>query len=467
MTLPTGITATKVTGGISLQWTEGVSPYPFYEIWVSVNSGAYSLVTRIAKNIRTYIHTIDNTQTLLYKIRGITPSEFSKNAKGKWDYTNYTIDPMTEQDGSKLHVEYVRGNIVFASRTGYLKWSTDLGYSYREEAFADTDIITFAYIFSNGNVLFATNKNELWFSKDGLVTITQKYLKNADGSNFVYHTPINSLYPGIYFNPLAYQEPTSQNGLEMLVFGNYAMYIMPQMNGAQPSMIYYTIDKGETIKVAYRFGPNTWSNAWDNGTAGGGASGNQLGDLTNPISIVHIHHISLDTYTNEWWCSCGEGGTLLKGIYNATTDSWTWTRIINEAGKFYRSGGMFFDATNYYFFSDETAEQGDLWTGVWKGLKTDLLDYTKFSRIHATGEPLAPSTVVGNKIFAGHFNNGMHMTVSLDGGATWNTYQNIPSGSGFFTMMKQLNSKGEMLVTPYNWWTETPYGKQSFLIKFK
>lgn len=468
-TLPTNLQATNITSGVTITWTEGATPYPFYEIDVSQNGGAYTLVTTIRKNIGSYTHVTDHTQTNYYKIRGIAPNPnvYSKNSKSSWNYTNYTIQPCTEPSGAALHVEYVRGNMIFASKTGYIMFSYDLGDTYIEVAFADSNIITFSYIFSNGNVLFATNKNELWFSSNGLVTLTQKYLKNANGTNFVYHTPVNPLYPGIYFNPLCYLEPTYQNGVEMLVFGNYSMYIMPQMHGAVPSLIYYTIDKGETLKVAYRFGANTWSNSYDDGTAAGGASGNQLGDLSNPVRIVHIHHIEKDPYTNDWWCSCGEGGTLLKGAYNMTGDSWTWTRILNEPTMFYRCGGMYFDATNYYFFSDETADNGDLWTGVWKGLRTKLTDYTGFTRIHATGVPLAPSTVIGGKIFAGHFNTGLEMTVSLDSGSTWNTYTSIPAGNGFFTMMKQLDSQGKMLVTPYNWWTETPYGKQSFLIKFK
>jgi len=398
----------------------------------------------------------------------------SFGVRAKVDYGSYTIETLLEPDGTSIHVQFQRDAMGFASKTDTIMWSTDNFYTFNKVAFDDADSITYSYIFSNGNVLFATIKNELWLGKNGLATVTQKYLQNNDGSPFIFHTPVNAKYPGIYFNTLVYNEPTYQDGVEMLVFCNYSMYSMAQQNGAVPPIVYETVDYGETVKVAYEFGKIPTGSGWyhqrDDGTATGGVTGTPLGNDTNSLYVAHNHYVTFDKYTNEWFISTGETGIMVKGTYNAITESWTWNQMLNVQNYMYRSAGMIVTPTHYYILSDNTLDVNYL--GVWKFLKSELDDYTKGVQVYDIEEPLAPAIIYGNTTIAAHFNNGMHATVSLDSGVTWNTYNNLPlnipsSSTNVLRIIGYPNSDGDFVVTPYNWSTELPYKKLSYLIKFK
>lgn len=472
ITTPTDVKYWNIIGGRHVTWTRGASPADRYEIYLSKDGGAYNLVGISDYGASEYDDTSVGGTINSYIVRGINALTFSDYIRSKNDYDDYTIEPMVYSDGSEMHIEFQRGNIVFASKTGYLMWSTDKGYNFSEYAFTDAKIITFSYIFGNGNVLFATNKNELWLGKNGLTSITQKYLLNADGTPFVFHTPVNPLYPGIYFNFLCINRPMYQGGNEMLVWNNYVMYDMPQMNGATPSIVYYTKDQGETIKICYRFGYSGAADGTDDGTASGGLTGNPLGDLTNPVTCRHIHFVEYDVYENKWFIWTGEGGTFLTGTYNAETDTWNWTVAMTSPGKMYRCCGLISTPTHYIIPSDNVSDPA--YKGVWKFLKSELTDYTKGVQIHASNMDMAPVMQYGNTIICGTFNLGMEAEVSKDGGETWTRYSDLPlnpvGGTGGYNILRIIgfpNSESYFLVTPYNWYTEVPYEKQSYLIKFK
>jgi peptidoglycan/xylan/chitin deacetylase (PgdA/CDA1 family) len=82
MTIPTNPQCTQITGAIQVTWVEGANPADQYQVWKSVNSGTYSLLTTILSGIQLYNDTAATNlgDLIKYKIRGkngLTVSNFS------------------------------------------------------------------------------------------------------------------------------------------------------------------------------------------------------------------------------------------------------------------------------------------------------------------------------------------------------------------------------------------------------
>lgn len=181
-------------------------------------------------------------------------------------------------------IRYQRDDIKFASLRDSLYVSLDNGitWSYRYQ-FNDAERICMAYIYPNHEIVFATNRNEVYYSHDSLQTVTQSDVDSASGSSFVFHTPANSLYPGSYFKTLNDIEDATIGGLPYLVFGNYGNYY----DGANPTILWYSADTGKTIVAGFEFGQNPAYT--DNGTPVPGTGGTLLGDPTETELVRHIH----------------------------------------------------------------------------------------------------------------------------------------------------------------------------------
>jgi len=367
-----------------------------------------------------------------------------------------------------------RGDIVVASKTDYLMFSDDDGTSYADISFADADLVCMCNIFDNGNILIGTKKNELWFSSDNLQTITQKYLKDTDGNNYVFHTPVNSDYPGIYFNRLMIDKPMYINDQEIFVFGNYIYTgLVLDCNGASPVLIYYSADKGETLKVAYKFGYGAGSYR-DNGTATGSYDdGNLLGDPGNPIFTLHVHGVVFDSSTNEFYCYTGDPNIdcWMKGEYDFETDIWTWERILDSPGYFYRAGGVLFTSAKVFIASDSYTEL-PAYEGVWGALKENLLTYTDFTQVISINRNTFPM-ISTNKIFVvGHWNNDNGITFTVDGGVTWNNLDKIPEiteNGAYVTpvVFSGIYDDDTIIVMPWDYIREHYKDKESYKIKLR
>jgi hypothetical protein len=101
-----------------------------------------------------------------------------------------------------------------------------------------------ARILSNGNIVLFCG-NEIFYSNNNLESISHCTVLNKDGSAYLLHTPVNSAYPGSYFNFMG--GFVEDEGVCLL--GNYANTSI----GASPVNLYYSLD-GITWKVCYTFG---------------------------------------------------------------------------------------------------------------------------------------------------------------------------------------------------------------------
>jgi len=141
-------------------------------------------------------------------------------------------------------------NKAFGYSDGEIFLSEDCGRTWPHRTpFADARNIVFSCILKNGNVLFSALAR-LYLSTDNLKTFKQITVKNADGSDYLPHTPQKAELPGWYFHSLTGVMTWDVKGREMLVWGNYCNVI----GGATPVNIYYSTDQGRTVKIAYSFG---------------------------------------------------------------------------------------------------------------------------------------------------------------------------------------------------------------------
>ena len=115
---------------------------------------------------------------------------------GETDHFYYRLAP------AGPYVDSQRGNRAFGFSEAKVFLSEDSCQSWaHSHYFPDAENITFSCLTKNGNVLFAT-RERLFLSADKLASIVEVIVKNADGSDYLPHTPKNPDQPGWYFHAL-------------------------------------------------------------------------------------------------------------------------------------------------------------------------------------------------------------------------------------------------------------------------
>lgn len=251
------------------------------------------------------------------------------------------------------YIDSQRGSKAFGFSDNRIFFSEDNSHTWPYYSdFADAKNITFSHIFKNGNILFAT-RNKLFLSTDNLRSYKEIILKDKNGKDYLPHTPQNPEFPGWYFNCLTGINSWQIGGKEILVWGNYGNV----MGGATPSNIYYSVDNGQTVKIAYAFGQSLYHR--DNG-ARGGNTGTLLGDPDNPVFCRHIHSVAYNPAENAFYACTGDRDRdegfechWLRGTYDSVRDKWNWNVIISEKlNSRYKAGGINFVDGKLYWISD-------------------------------------------------------------------------------------------------------------------
>lgn len=369
---------------------------------------------------------------------------------------------------SSLNIIATRGAYQLASDNVYLFFSDNYGKTWKNRVNWGTQytsspvynrFVDFAYIFSDGTLIFACS-NTMYRSTDQLATTPTAVtdIQNPDGSSFVFHTPSNATRPGNYFKmPIAGQtNHVNINGVEMLVWNNYCN--QSYLNGAAPVTCWYTVNNGETIKAFYRFGQNT--NFRDNGTQGGGTSGTLLGDAGNAIITHHGHGIHWQEGTNDFYFGTGDYDTRLspygneihvfRATYDTDLDEWTVTRIISNVleNNRFKLSGILSDGDNLYFGSDATATFAAVPTsehGVFITNTSDILTSTSTRFAYPNSQNTQMHSIM--------FNNNKSKMLIVGDGATLD-YQ-----TGFYIknmntlddefVAVPLKTSGQFWVNPY------------------
>jgi hypothetical protein len=354
------------------------------------------------------------------------------------------------------YIDSQRDNKAFGFTEGTVFLSEDNGRTWpHKTAFPNARNITFSCILKNGNILFAT-RARLYLSTDNLQTCRQITVKDGD-ADYVPHKPQNADNPGWYFHPLDGVHTWDVNGTEMLVWGNYCNVL----GGAVPVNIFYSVDSGRTVKIAYAFGQNPYYR--DNGSPGGGATGTLLGDPDNPVICRHVHCVAYNPDENAFYACTGdrerpEGHEChwLKGTYDPQEDKWRWTIVVSDGSNSrYKAGGINFADGQVYWVADANGPLPHD-RGIFRCDPADIANPEKHTMLFNPEYESANMIIQDGVILSSHYATASPYTlgfiVSLDMGRTWAQYDLKEFGKRSPVRFQRKNSEGWFRVDLRSGW---------------
>ena len=360
---------------------------------------------------------------------------------GTTDHFLYRLSP---PDGP--YIDTQRNNKAFAIGNRKILFTEDNAKTWARSAdFADTANIMFSSILGNGSIVFAT-LTKIYLSTDNLRTCREIIIKDRDGSPYVPHTPSDPNRPGSYFYSLDGIHTFEVDGGEMLIWGNYCNV----RHGAAPSNIYYSIDQGETVKIAYSFGRNP---SYQEKSA---ALANFLGDPENPVICRHVHSVAYNPAEKAFYACTGDLDRgkgygkechWLRGLYDAAADSWDWqVQVSSDANSRYKSGGLNFVDGQVYWVADANGPKGPSEPydrGIFRCDPADLADKAKHTRIFDAKYELAAMTIDDGVIVVPEYGGAnpcdTGFIFSPDLGKTWAQYD-----------LKEFGDRSGVRVNPRN-----------------
>ena len=366
----------------------------------------------------------------------------ARGLENDFDFSKYVVKYQTQDFEVEVKTPLITGKSVGDGKSYILavqdNWMLGM---YRNEDFiylsddngdtwdysiAMTDAMTIrmAWVFADGSILIATNTNKVYSSQDQLTSLNEITVEGIDGNDLVFHTPVNSEFPGSYFGMLI---PASYiiDGVEVLLWGTY--WTVQDAKGPAPVKMYYTVDNGVTVKVCYEFGPIT--REMDDGTSYGGPTGNPLGDPLNPIYCHHVHYVSYNTGDSTFYVQLGDYDDevgFLKGTYDFDLDTWSFTHYnMSAKSDFFRAAGLLFDGDVATWVNDNIAD-GIYTCSVANLTSTDLSDHTSIFEnvIDMSINDLNRRDLIGllkqgNVLITARYYSEPAIIISIDNGANW------------------------------------------------
>ncbi len=407
-------------------------------------------------NRRTFLGITASAAGALIPLRGL--------AAGGVGETAHFLYRLAPADGP--HIDTQRGDRAFGFRGEKIYLSEDNGKTWTHEAaFPDAERILFSSLLANGRVVFATERRIFSASGD-LSDLREIIPRGRDGGEYRPHALREGEVPGWYFYSLDGVHTFEVDGREMLIWGNYCNV----GTGPTPQNIYYSVDGGETIRVAYSFGRNPAFQHKDADPA------DWLGDADNPLVCRHIHSVSHNPAENAFYACTGDidrklGVGLechwLRGTYDAAADAWDWRLVVSsDANSRYKSGGINFVDGQVYWVADANGPKTlrEVYDrGVFRCDPRDLADKSKHTVVFPAKYEIAAMTIHGTTMVVPRYGNAdpadCGFLFSPDLGATWGDYDlkefgdrsgvrvNPPNGEGWFRvqLMKRWVQRGEVL----------------------
>lgn len=262
--------------------------------------------------------------------------------------------------------------------------------------------IEFAYIFKSGNILFCDSKNA-YYSHDNLLTFHKSNILDVDGNQY------SANDHGSFFS-LCIDDRQIINGKEVRVWGNYTNYgqWQPGASRSEQVQVFYTIDEGVTIKVAYKFG------------------------FSRPeLSSRHVHAVNMCPWDNSFWVQTGDGVNechWMQGKYDWENDTWNWNLVASgDELSFSKSTGFVFH-DGFVFWSDDSSDpkKHGIWKTPYSNLVSNDIDTMLFEKALDIDKEIA--MLVGNReglmIASQYFksaDNRYKVFLSNDAGLTWQT----------------------------------------------
>ena len=202
------------------------------------------------------------------------------------------------------------------------RFSTDLGKTWIETENFIGDI-AHVHIFLDGTVLIC-GRRKAYTTKD-FVTFTESIIYDIDGT-------VLTQLPRDGFYSLGHHDVYNElDGKELEIWGEY---ILERESNV---CVWYTIDKGATIRCAFKFGES------------------QIDGQT--IICRHIHKVTFCKANNKVYVTTGDAYSsgedhVLWGSVNTTNNTWTWGHVAD--GRMFKLGMIWFDDLFAYIITDYT-----------------------------------------------------------------------------------------------------------------
>jgi hypothetical protein len=356
------------------------------------------------------------------------------------------------------YIDSQRDNKAFGFGDGKIVLSEDNGKTWpHTAAFPEAENITFSCILKNGNIIFAT-RAQLFLSTDNLKTHRPITVKNLDGADYVPHTPKNPELPGWYFHSLDGEHTWDVDGREMLVWGNYCNV----MGGPVPVNIYYSVDGGETVKLAYGFGQNPKFQEKDT------EPGKLLGNPNNKLIARHVHSVAYNPAENAFYACTGDidrgdGNEChwLRGTYDAKADAWNWKVVISvNSNSRFKSGGINFVDGQIYWIADANGQKINFThdRGIFTCAPADVAKKEKHTMLFNPGFESANMIIQDGVMLASHCapasTYACGFIYSPDMGKTWAQYDLKEFGPRSGCRFHKKNSDGWFRVDLRKGWIE-------------
>lgn len=385
-------------------------------------------------------------------IEGVsTTTLHAAEASGETDHFWYRLAPPGP------YIDSQRGSRAFGFDGKSVFLSEDNGQSWPHRAeFADAEQITFSCLLGNGNIVFAT-RQKLFLSTDKLATLREVRVTNRDGSDYLPHTPQDPEQPGWYFHPLDGVHTWQVGGSEMLIWGNYCNVV----GGAAPVNIYYSVDQGRTVKIAYAFGQNPHYQE-------PGRSSRLLGDPHNRVICRHVHSVAYNSAENAFYACTGDLDRgyghechWLRGVYDWGRDSWEWRVLVSvNSNSRYKSGGINFVDGQLYWASDANGNNGSMPhdRGIFRCAPGDLANPDRHERLFNPEYESANMIIEEGAILSAHYAPASPyatgIIVSPDLGQTWAQYDLKELGQRSPVRFQKKNSDGWFRVDLRKGWID-------------
>lgn len=237
--------------------------------------------------------------------------------------------------------------------TDYILISRDLGETWTEIENIIGDIVHY-HFFADGTIMLCSPLKVYW--TDDYLTLNESTVLDYDGSVFA------PTYPSRHFFAMQNSDKVHMtNGGEMFVWGDYTLNSTPR--------IWYTTDRGRTIKAAAKFGTTVMDGATRN--------------------VRHVHRINYRSKDGYWYITTGDhtangvdGGEnmVLRAAYDWDTDTWSW-KFYNSGWDF-KFGAILFDDIYAYLVTDYTNPDQQEKQGVYRVLPEFLGDLSKYEQIY-------------------------------------------------------------------------------------
>lgn len=310
---------------------------PWYRLEPVLSDGDYLLPNKVMTDLDMFYVNGDSDAGLAFDELKPIEAVTTEDVDFYWKYSSF-------------HVDFERESKSLALMNDYIRLSVDGGSTYPTKIyFEGTDDIGMSYIFSNGNIIWAT-KDKIYISTDNLASYSEITVKDTDGTNW---TPTGD---GENFRVINVDRFVDISGVEYLVWGNYG-----NVNSTNQTNVYYTVDSGVNIKIAYSF---------DNGAL--------------PVDCRHVHAVNFNPNDSSFWVQTGDyinDCNWIKGVYDSELDEWVFSlEKLGSEDDYSKTAGMYFTATDMYWGSDCTDDTNK--RSIFKVPIADIKDENEYVKLY-------------------------------------------------------------------------------------